>query len=174
METKVKVAIIGAVSAAVVAAIAIVPRIQNGEQAPAIVKQPDPPASAPVQPILISIEFHSHTNDDNKDKDTGVYVYITTSDGQTTLGQIENADNSSRDATEYNDHSDHSLRLVVTAPGVTKDACKGFRARVRQTTNGNDTWKFNGKVVLRFSDGTTLQNEKNDIVLKNDGAQDSF
>ena len=97
------------------------------------------------EPTLQRAEFFSHTNDDNKDHDTGVYVYVKTKDGKSELAKVENADNSPNDETEYNDGSDHTVPLVVIAPGTTKSVCDGFAVTIKQHTNGKDTWKFNGK-----------------------------
>lgn len=125
-------------------------------------------------PKIDRVEFFSHTNDDNKDHDTGVYVYVHSKDGKTELAKIENADNSPNDDTEYNDGSDHTLKLVVINTGARKSDCADFKVTVKQRTNGNDTWKFNGKVTIFFTDGTTLVKSKDGIILKNNDASDGF
>ena len=123
---------------------------------------------------LIKATFFSHTNDDDKDHDTGVYVEVRSSDNSMIIAHANNADNSGDDGTQYKDNSDHSFDLSLDAPGVAKSACTKFRVRVWQHTNGNDTWKFNSRVVLFFTDGSNLSASKDGTVLVNDGASDSY
>jgi len=126
---------------------------------------------------LQSAEFSSRTNNENKDKDTGVYVYVYTRDGGTLLAQIENADNSDKDATEYNNGSDHTIKLTVLSPGSTRDACAGFKVKVKSKANGNDKWQFNARVTLYFNDGTNLSKGKDGIELNSRGSnfvEDNF
>jgi hypothetical protein len=99
---------------------------------------------------LVGAEFFSHTNDDNKDHDTGVYVEVKTNDLGIRLAHINNADSSGRDETEYNDHSNHTIPLIVDSSGATLAQCQGFKFRVGTVANGNDKWEFNGTVTLRF------------------------
>jgi hypothetical protein len=109
---------------------------------------------------LIKAEIWTRTGDDNKDKDTGVYVYVKTNDLATELANIENADNSSKDATEYNDWSEHTIKLVVQAPGVAFDKCRKFKFRIGSKATGKDKWIINkAKVTLYFDDGTNLVQE---------------
>jgi hypothetical protein len=120
---------------------------------------------------LTTAEFFSHTNDDNKDKDTGVFVEVKTKNGNTLLAEINDADNSTRDETEYNDGSEHVIPLVVKSTGSTKEECAAFKVRVRSKANGNDKWKFNARLTLGFSDGTNLVKSKDDIELNSRGSQ---
>lgn len=122
--------------------------------------------------LLTRAEFWSHTNNDNKNKDTGVYVYV--NGGATALAQIENADDSEKDPTEYKNGSDHTIALTLLSPGSTKDECQNFTVRVKQKPAGEDTWKFNARVTLWFSDGTNLQKTMDGLVLENAGAEDHF
>ena len=126
---------------------------------------------------LSTAEFFSHTNDDNKDKDTGVFVDVFTKDGNTLLAQIADADNSSDDATEYNDGSEHVIGLTVKSSGSTKEDCAGFKVKVRSKANGDDKWKFNARVTLFFTDGTNLVKPKDGIELDSEDsgfAEDNF
>jgi hypothetical protein len=132
----------------------------------------NPPETSPTlgEPTLQRAEFFSHTISDNKDKDTGIYVTVTTGDQSSLLARSVDADSSGRDATEYNDGSDHYLKLVVENLAAKKSECRGFIARVKIQTNGNDTWVFDATVTLYFSDGSNLFAEKDGIRLVNDGA----
>ena len=127
-------------------------------------------ASHPPEAVLIKATFFSHTNDDNKDHDTGVYVKAKMEDGASLIGHADNRDNSGDDGTEYKDGSDHQFDLDLDAPGLSKDDAKKFKVQVCQHTHGHDTWKFNGRVVLYFSNKTNLVSSRDGIELKNDGA----
>jgi len=115
-------------------------------------------------------ELFTHTNDDNKDKDTGIHLSVKTADGKMELASCNNADSSNDDATEYNNGSDHTVALTIKAPGATKTQCSGFQVHMWQQTHGHDTWKFNAKVTLFFSDGQNLVASKDNVTLKNNGA----
>lgn len=125
-------------------------------------------------PDLMKAVFYSHTNDDDKDHDTGVYVELRTQDGSSILAHANNRDNSGDDGSQYKDGSDHSFDLDLDAPGIDRNACNGFRVKVWQHTNGKDTWKFNARVVLFFTDRSNLAASKDGIVLTNDSASDNF
>lgn len=116
-------------------------------------------------------ELFTHTNDDNKDHDTCVDVSISTQDGSSVLADVHNADCSGRDATEYNDGSEHVIKLLVEAAGAAKTSCQGFTVTIGQHPNGHDTWKFNAKVTLYFSDGTTLVKGQDGIELHNEDSK---
>lgn len=125
-------------------------------------------------PVLVKAVFRSHTNDEDKDHDTGVYVSVKTGDGQTLIAHADNRDNSGDDGTQYKDNSDHEFGLDTDAVGVKKSACGGFKVHVRIHTHGHDTWRFNGQVILTFSDGTNMIASRDGIELKNDGAATDF
>jgi hypothetical protein len=126
------------------------------------------------EPVLLKATFFSHTNDENKDHDTGVYVQAKTSDGSSLIAHADNRDNSGDDGTEYKDGSDHQFDLDIDALGVKKSACQKFKVHVWIHTRGHDTWRFNGRVVLYFSDGTNLVVNRDGVELKNDGASTDF
>jgi hypothetical protein len=125
-------------------------------------------------PLFLRATFSSHTNDDNKDHDTGVYVKVWTVDGSTIMAHADNRDSSGSDATEYNDGSDHQFNLDVDAAGLKKSSARRFKVQVCQQTNGHDTWKFNARVTLVFSDNSNLVASKDGIILVNDGACADF
>lgn len=123
-------------------------------------------------PTLTGARFTSVTDGDNKDHDTGLYVYVFTKDERTRLAQIENADNSNKDATEYNDGSEHMLDLALISPGSTKADCNGFHYKVGIKANGNDKWKVaTSRVQLVFSDNTELDANSGYFELESKGSQ---
>ncbi len=127
------------------------------------------------EPALLVAELFTQTGSDNKDHDTGIFVEVKTADGGTLLASVYNADNSGSDSTEYNDHSGHTVPLVVGSPGAPRNVCKGFTVHMWITTHGHDTWKLDlAKVTLTFSDGNTLVAERTSFQLKNNGASTDF
>jgi hypothetical protein len=110
------------------------------------------PSSAHAQ-RLTGAEFYSQTKGDDKDHDTGVWVKVVTSDEKTKLAHISNADNSSGDKTHYNDNTNHTIKLKIDDGHATYEQCKKFRFKVGTKANGNDDWKFSGRVTLYFEDG---------------------
>jgi hypothetical protein len=125
-------------------------------------------------PVLIKATFFSHTNDEDKDHDTGIYVTVSTADGDTTIAHADNRDNSGDDGTQYKDGSDHQFDLDLDAPGIDKPSCQGAKVHVYIHTHGHDTWRFNGRVVLYFSDHTNITASSGNLELKNDGAATDF
>ena len=121
---------------------------------------------------LIKAELYTKTGDDNKDKDTGVYVTVTTNDGNTLLAEIKNADSSGDDKTEYNDNSDHTIELVIKSSGSTKTDCQKFKFRVGSQAKGNDKWKITkATLTLTFDDNTTLSHEVGAFELNSRGSK---
>jgi hypothetical protein len=125
-------------------------------------------------PVLIKATFFSHTNDEDKDHDTGIYITVTGADGQTTIAHADNRDNSGDDGTQYKDGSDHQFDLDLDSPGMDKGSCKGFRVHMYVHTHGHDTWRFNGRAVLYFSDHSNITANIDHVELKNDGASTDF
>jgi hypothetical protein len=128
------------------------------------------------QPTLRRAELFTLTgDDDNKDPDTGIYITVKTADDRALLASINNADSSGKDMTTYNDDSHHIVPLVVEAPGISKEDCRGFNVRMWIKTKGNDTWTIDdARVTLYFGDGTTLVAEQLAFSLVNDGASTDF
>jgi len=126
------------------------------------------------EPVLIKATFFSHTNDDNKDHDTGVYVKVRTADNSSMIAHADNRDNSGDDGTEYKDGSDHQFDLDLDAAGLSKPDSKKFKVQICQHTHGHDTWKFDGRVVLYFSNKTNLIADGGGITLENEGACTTF
>jgi len=87
-------------------------------------------------PRLTAAQFYCKTGGDNKNHDSGVYVTVVTNDQKTILAEIKNADNSARDETAYNDHSDHSIDLVVKSPGSTNWIATNINSRLASVPMG--------------------------------------
>ncbi|MFC0515128.1 hypothetical protein ACFFGT_12995 [Mucilaginibacter angelicae] len=125
------------------------------------------------EPILLKVIFVTHTNNDDKDHDTCIFVDVKTADGQTQIAHVSNADCGPSDGTQYKDDSDHQFELQCDGVGMAKSACKHFVVNIHQETHGgagHDTWKFNAKVILQFSDHTNMVAEKGGITLVNNNA----
>jgi hypothetical protein len=121
---------------------------------------------------LVRAEFYSKTGGDNKDHDTGVYVSVLTSDGNTVLAEIKNADTSGQDQTEYNDYSDHTIALVIKSNGSSKADCAKFKYKVGSQANGKDKWEIERtSVTLFFDDGTSLQQTSGGFTLESKDSQ---
>jgi hypothetical protein len=131
---------------------------------------------ADAQAVLIRGELVTHTNGDNKDHDTCVYAIVTTSDGASQLAHISNGDCGGDDATEYNNNSDRSIAFQIDASGANKDACKKFVVHMWQKTHGgrgHDTWKFDVRAILYFSDGLNLVAHAEGITLSSNSPDDA-
>jgi hypothetical protein len=131
---------------------------------------------ASAQAVLIRGELATHTNDDNKDHDTCVYATVTTADGSSQLAHITNGDCGGDDSTEYNDNSDHSIPFQIDSSGASKDACRGFKVHMWQKTHGgrgHDTWKFDVRAILYFSDGLNLVAHTEGVVLNSNSTSDA-
>jgi len=131
---------------------------------------------ANAQAVLIRGELVTHTNDDNKDHDTCVYATVTTADGSSQLAHISNGDCGGDDSTEYNDNSDHSIPFQIDSSGASKEACKGFKVHMWQKTHGgrgHDTWKFDVRAILYFSDGLNLVASSGGVTLTSNSTADA-
>jgi hypothetical protein len=89
------------------------------------------------------------TNDEDKNDDTLVLVSVRNS-ATTIAAQIEDR------FQHFNDHSDAGpFDLLVVNP-LPRDQLKTGNMTIQITPNGNDTWRFNLFLDLRFSDGSHL------------------
>lgn len=128
-------------------------------------------------PILLKATLFTHTNDDDKDHDTCIFVDVTSSDGQSLIAHAANGDCSSSDGTQYKDDSEHQFDLQCDGVGMKKEGCKKFNVNIHQETHGgagHDTWKFNAKLVLHFSDNTNIIAKEDGVVLVNNNASTAF
>jgi hypothetical protein len=128
-------------------------------------------------PVLTKAVLFTHTNDDDKDHDTCIYVKVTTSDGQTLIAHADKRDCSSDASTHYDDNSDHQFNLDIDADGIAKPATKGFNVAMSQETHGgagHDTWKFNARLVLYFSDKSNYTAQIDNTKMVNNGGHTEF
>jgi len=99
-------------------------------------------------PTLVNANITFHTNDEDKDDDT--VVSVTERKGGTIAAQVSDR------FQHFNDHSDAGpFDLVINNP-LTRDVLKTGKVELLISPNGNDTWRFNFFVDLRFSDGSHL------------------
>ena len=99
-------------------------------------------------PTLVNANITFHTNDEDKDDDTVVYVSV--QKGTTIAAQITDR------FQHFNDHSDAGpFDLEIVNP-LTRHDLKTGNMTIAITPNGNDTWRFNFFLDLRFSDGSHL------------------
>ncbi|HEY4302856.1 MAG TPA: hypothetical protein VGM82_00205 [Gemmatimonadaceae bacterium] len=130
-----------------------------------------------VEPVLTKAVLFTHTNDDDKDHDTCIYVKATTSDGQTLIAHADKRECSSDASTHYDDNSDHQFALDIDADGLDKSATKGFNVALSQETHGgagHDTWKFNARLVLYFSDKSNFTAQIDSATMVNNGGHVEF
>ncbi len=106
-------------------------------------------AKAAPKPTLVGANITFHTNDDDKNSDTLVLVSVQSSTG-TIAAQIE--DNFQR----FGDHSDAGPYDLPVVTPLTRDQLKTGHMTIRITPKGDDTWRFNFFLDLRFSDGSHL------------------
>ena len=100
------------------------------------------------EPTLVGANITFHTNDEDKDNDTLVSVSV--QKGATVAARIEDR------FQHFNDHSDAGpFDLLVVNP-LTRDQLKTGNMKIAIKPNGNDTWRFNFFLDLRFSDGSHL------------------
>ncbi len=121
-------------------------------------------------PVLIKATFFSHTNEYQKSLDTGVYITVSTSNASSILAQAVHRDSEIL----YAYGSDHQFDLDLNRPRIAKADCKGFKVHISIHTHAKNTWRFNGRVVLYFSDHTSITADSGHAELSNDGASDDF
>ncbi len=126
------------------------------------------------EPVLMKAVLHTRTNNDDKDHDTAIWLQVKTADGDTLLAEAGNHETSTDDSKQYKDGSEHDLKLDVNA-NLDKSACRGFKVHMWQETHGgrgHDTWKFDAKVTLIFSDKSELTAEITGVTLESKGESD--
>jgi hypothetical protein len=99
-------------------------------------------------PTLTSASITFHTNDDDKDDDTIVYVSVQ-------KGTTAAADITDRFG-HFNNNSDSGPFDLLMKTSLTREQLRTGNVTLAITPNGNDTWRFNCFLDLRFSDGSHL------------------
>lgn len=133
----------------------------------------DPDRTAGVG-VLVGAQLWTRTRSEDKDPDTAIYVEVGSSDGATALAWIGPADSSGNDSTRYADWSTHTVNLWIAGP-VPQTLCRKFHVRLEQVPSdegvfnlGHDTWQFDAKVILFFSDGSNFVARLDKASLSND------
>ena len=122
---------------------------------------PDPNA------VLSGATVSFHTHDDDKDHDTNVTVTVRQHDGTI-------AAHLSDPFGHFADHSDSGpFNLELFNPG-TRGEVQGGNFTVRIDPVGNDTWRFNMVLDLRFSDGSHMNSGVDGLELTDERQQQAF
>jgi hypothetical protein len=129
------------------------------EQAPA--QQPAlAPEQAPAEePTLISADVKFDTTTDNKDQQTRLDVYVKTSHGHEVAKSEGNTG-------RWNKNSTHTVALQLEGDR-TKEAIRNGSVTLTLHPQRNDTWDFNYKVTLKFSDGSFMIKDFHGCILSN-------
>jgi methionine-rich copper-binding protein CopC len=123
------------------------------DQTPAQNPAPDQEAT------LTGAEVKFDTTTDNKDQQTRLDIYVKTSHGHEVAKSEGNTG-------RWNKNSSHTVALQLEGDR-TKEAITGGSVALTIHPERNDTWDFNYKVTLKFSDGTFITKDFHDCVLTN-------
>ena len=125
--------------------------------------------------VLIKATLATHTNNEDKEWNTCVFAEVKTADGDL-IAHASGQDCNNADGTQYKDGSDHQFDLTIDSPGLARNLAKGFTVHMWQETHGgagHDTWRFNVRVILQFSQGAAaLTASRDNIELKSSGTDD--
>jgi hypothetical protein len=124
-------------------------------QQPVVTQEPAPDQ----EPTLTSAEVKFDTTTDNKDQQTRLDVYMKTSHGHE-LAKSEG--NTGR----WNKNSTHTVTLQLEG-NRTKEEARDGSVSLTIHPQRNDSWDFNYKVTLKFSDGTFITKDFHGCVLTN-------
>jgi len=123
-------------------------------------EQAQAPEQAPDQsPTLTSADVKFDTTTDNKDQQTRLDVYVKTSHGHEVAKSEGNTG-------RWNKNSTHTVALQVEG-NRTKDEIRNGSIALAIHPERNDSWDFNYKVTLKFSDGTFITKDFHGCVLTN-------
>jgi len=130
-----------------------------------------PAAAAPAHPtapgaVLTKATVFFHTNNEDTDDDT--HVTVTVRDRRGTVAAY-----TSNDFGHFDDNSDAGPFSLQVSPARWDDVDFGT-STVRIDPNGNDTWRFNVRVDLYFSDGSHLGTDVSGIELTQDRKQQTW
>ena len=103
------------------------------------------------EPTLTSAEAKFETTRDNKKQDTQLDVYLKNRNGQE-VGKSEGNEG------VWDKHSSHSVNLQVEGNPTKAEVAKGSVTLTFHPRRG-DTWRFNYKVTLKFSDNSSIMKE---------------
>ena len=129
------------------------------DQAPAqqavVAQEPAPDQG----PTLTSAEVKFDTTTDNKDQQTRLDVYMKTSHGHEVAKSEGNTG-------RCNKNSTHTVALQLEG-NRTKEEVRDGSVSLTIHPQRNDSWDFNYKVTLKFSDGTLVTKDFHGCVLTN-------
>ena len=103
------------------------------------------------EPTLTSVEAKFETTRDNKKQDTQLDVYLKNRNGQE-VGKSEGNEG------VWDKHSSHSVNLQVEGNPTKAEVAKGS-VTLTFHPRGGDTWRFDYKVTLKFSDDSWIRKE---------------
>jgi hypothetical protein len=109
------------------------------------------------EPTLTSVEAKFDTTKDSKKQDTKLDVYLKNRDGQE-VGKSEGNEGL------WDKNSTHTIPLQIEGNPTKADVAKGSVSLTFHPHGGN-TWKFNYKVILKFSDDSMILKEVYGCVL---------
>ena len=124
-------------------------------QQPVVAQEPAPDQ----EPTLTSAEVKFDTTTDNKDQQTRLDIYMKTSHGHEVAKSEGNTG-------KWNNNSTHTVTLQVEGDR-TKDEIRNGSVSLTIHPKRNDSWDFNYKVTLKFSDGTFITKDFHGCVLTN-------
>jgi methionine-rich copper-binding protein CopC len=110
-------------------------------------------------PTLTSAEVKFDTTTDNKDQQTRLDVYMKTSHGHEVAKSEGNTG-------QWNKNSTHTVALQLEG-NRTKEEVRDGSVSLTIHPQRNDSWDFNYKVTLKFSDGTLMTKDFHGCVLTN-------
>lgn len=106
--------------------------------------------------ILKEVFTYFHSTDDDLNDDTKLFVNIKLSDGTIVA---TNGPEGTKFPDGIPDHTTKSIELFLMQFNVTKADLQGGTTEVIIDPNGDDEWKFNYTLTLRFSDNSLLPYE---------------
>ena len=103
------------------------------------------------EPTLTSVEAKFDTTKDNKNGDSKLDVYLKNRDGQEVAKSEGNEG-------VWDKHSTHTVTLQIEGNPTKAEVAKGSVLLTFHPRRA-DTWKFNYKVTLKFSDDSSITKE---------------
>jgi hypothetical protein len=103
------------------------------------------------EPTLTSVEAQFDTTKDNKNSDTKLDVYLRNRDGME-VGKSEGNEGL------WDKHSTHTVTLQIEGNPTKTEVAHGSVMLTFHPRRG-DTWKFNYKFTLKFSDDSSITKE---------------
>jgi hypothetical protein len=106
-------------------------------------------------------EVFFHTNNEDKDHDTRIRIVVTDQTGAE-VAAVEDTFG------HFNDGSDHGPFPMQVKSPISRDLINGGLTTMVIDPNGNDTWRFNLRVGLFFSDGSRIGTDPDNVELAED------